>query len=97
MSKRVIDKLRQLVREEKYVISGHANEEMSDDDLTALDIEHAILTGTIASRLTKDPRGARYEVVGESLDGRDVAILCRMLSTGWLRIITVFALESDES
>lgn len=94
MGKRVIDKIRQLIREEKYMISGHANEEMSDDDLTSLDIEHAILTGAIASRLTKDPR---YEIVGESLNGRDVAILCRVLGTGWLRIITVFALESDES
>lgn len=61
-----------------------------------LDIEHAILTGEITSRLTKDPRGARYEIVGEALDGRQVAVLCRMLSTGWLRIITVFALGSDD-
>ena len=69
---------------------------MSDDELTSVDIEHVILTGAITSRLTKDPRGARYEIVGEALDGRQVAVLCRMLSTGWLRIITVFALESDE-
>jgi hypothetical protein len=94
--KRAIEKLRQKIREQTYEISSHANEEMSDDDLTSLDIEHAILTGEIMSRLTKDPRGTRYEVVGESLDGHRVAILCRMLSTGWLRIITVFALESDD-
>jgi len=69
---------------------------MSDDDLISLDIEHVILTGDIISRLTKDPRGSRYEIVGESLDGRSVAVLRRMLSTGWLRIIAVFALESDD-
>lgn len=94
--KRAIEKLRQKIREQKYEISSHANEEMSDDDLTSIDVEHVILTGDITTRFTKDPRGARYEVAGESLDGRRVAILCRMLSTGWLRIITVFALESEE-
>ena len=88
--KRAIENLRQKIRDQNYEISAHANEEMSDDELTSLDIEHAILTGAIATRLTKDPRGARYEVVGQSLDGRQVAILCRMLNTGWLRIITVF-------
>lgn len=94
--KRAIEKLRQKIREQRYEISSHANDEMSDDDLTSLDIEHAILTGEITSRLTNDPRGARYEIVGEALDGRQVAVLCRMLSTGWLRIITVFALGSDD-
>lgn len=94
--KRTIEKLRERIREQRYEISSHANEEMSDDDLTSLDIEHAILTGEITSRLTKDLRGARYEIVGEALDGRSVAVLCRILSTGWLRIITVFALGSDE-
>ena len=94
--KRTIEKLRQNIKEQRYEISSHANEEMSDDDLISLDIEHVILTGDIISRLTKDPRGSRYEIVGESLDGRSVAVLCRMLSTGWLRIITVFALESDD-
>ncbi|PYT04422.1 MAG: hypothetical protein DMF60_15400, partial [Acidobacteria bacterium] len=74
--KRAIDKLRHTIREQTYEISGHANEEMSDDDLTSTDVENAILTGTITMRSTKDPRGARYEVVGESLDGRQVAILC---------------------
>lgn len=94
--KRTIEKLRQNIKDQSYEISSHANEEMSDDDLISLDIEHVILTGDIISRLTKDPRGSRYEIVGESLDGRSVAVLRRMLSTGWLRIITVFALESDD-
>jgi len=94
--KRTIEKLRQTIKDQSYEISSHANEEMSDDDLISLDIEHVILTGDIISRLTKDPRGSRYEIVGESLDGRSVAVLRRMLSTGWLRIITVFALESDD-
>lgn len=39
-------RIRQAIREQRYRISSHANEEMSDDDLEAMDIEQAILTGT---------------------------------------------------
>jgi hypothetical protein len=94
--KRTIDRLRQKVREQQYTISAHANKEMSDDELTTLDVEQAVLTGNIKKRFTKDPRGTRYEIVGQALDGRPVAVVCRMLGTGWLRIITVYALESEE-
>lgn len=54
--KKAIEKLRELVRREEYEISTHANEEMSNDDLVAIDVENAILTGKIVKRFTKDPR-----------------------------------------
>lgn len=68
---------------------------MSDDDLTAADVEQALLSGMIRRRFKRDPRGTRYEVVGQSLDGRQVAVICRLLETGWLRIMTVYALENE--
>jgi hypothetical protein len=43
---------------------------MAEDDLMAVDIEHIIQTGKIAQRLTKDPRGRRYAVLGNTVDGR---------------------------
>jgi len=64
--KRAIDKLRDLVREEKYQISLHANEEMANDLLEAIDLENTILTGSITKRFTKDSRGTRYEVTGQA-------------------------------
>ena len=94
--KRAIDKLRDLVRAERYQISVHANEEMANDFLIAVDVENAILSGSITKRLTKDPRGARYEITGQACDGRSVSVICRIVTGEWLRIVTVFAL-SDES
>ena len=94
--KRTIDKLRRLIRDQEYDISIHANEEMSKDALIAIDIENAVLTGKITKRFTKEARGTRYEVTGQTCDGRPVAVICRILSTGWLRIITVFAIENGE-
>ena len=55
--KGIIRKLRKFVREQKYTISTHANEEMSGDDLMAVDVEQAVLTGYVLTRLTDDPRG----------------------------------------
>ncbi|MGQ0762499.1 MAG: DUF4258 domain-containing protein [Acidobacteriota bacterium] len=96
MRPRTIDKIRALVREQRYEISTHANEEMSDDELTSLDVEQAILTGEIDKRFTRDPRGVRYEVVGRALDSRSIAVVCRMPPTNWLRIITVYEAQEGE-
>ena len=68
--KKAIEKLRELIRLEAYEISSHANEEMSNDEFVAVDVENAILTGKIVKRFTKDARGTRYEVFGETLDYR---------------------------
>jgi hypothetical protein len=94
--KRAIDKLRTCIRKQRYSLSIHANKEMSDDDLIAADLENAILTGRIAKRLTRDPRGIRYEIVGKACDGRPVAVICKSIQPDWLRIITVYALEHEE-
>ena len=54
----------------------HFFEEMADDNLILPDIEMAIAHGTIRRRFTRDPRGTRYEVVGSTIDGRDIAVIC---------------------
>jgi hypothetical protein len=93
--KRTIEKLRDLIREEKYEISVHANKEMAADLLLAVDVENSILTGAITKRFTEDPRGVRYEVTGQACDGRLVAVICRTVRGNWLRIVTVFALDNE--
>ncbi len=88
----ILNRVRQKIREEAYKITAHANEEMSKDSLIAIDIENAILTDQIRKRFKKDPRGVRYEIIGKSLDGRNIGIICRILPSGKLLIITVYAL-----
>ncbi|PYS24975.1 MAG: hypothetical protein DMF72_03055 [Acidobacteria bacterium] len=53
----------------------HFFEEMANDDLLFADIERVIATGHIRRRFTRDPRGARYEVVGAAIDDREVAVI----------------------
>jgi YgiT-type zinc finger domain-containing protein len=52
---------------------------MSDDGLEAQDIEQVIHTGMITQRFTHDPQGTRYEVTGETTDGRQASVVCRFL------------------
>ena len=77
----ILGRLRQAVVEQRYRISSHANEEMSEDRLTAEDIEQLILRGRIARRYTRDLRGTRYEIAGCATDGRRARVVCRFLSS----------------
>ena len=90
---RALQRMRRAVREQQYRISSHANEEMSKDDLAARDIESIILSGQIIRRFTRDPRGTRYEVAGNTTGGRRAYTICRFLASGTLVIITAYARE----
>lgn len=88
--------IRQATHAQRYRISAHANDEMSDDALEAQDIEEILFTGTITQRFTHDPRGTRYEVTGTTTDGRRASVVCRFLTSGVLLIITAYVHEEDE-
>ena len=63
---------------------------MADDFLESADIEQIILTGKIVQKFTHDLRGVRYEVLGDTTDGRRGYVVCRFLSSGTLLIITAY-------
>jgi len=52
-----------------------------------VDHEYGILNGRI--RRT-GPKEGKYEIIGMSLDGRPVGIVCRITVTGKVRVITVY-------
>jgi hypothetical protein len=93
---RVLQRIRQAIQAQRYRLSSHANEEMSEDDLEAQDIEQIILTGRVTRRFTRDPRGTRYEVGGAATDGRRASVVCRFLPSGMLLIITAYAQEESD-
>ena len=90
----VIDTIREKVRNLEYEFAiPHFLEEMANDDLIFADIEAAVASGRVRRRFTRDPRGTRYEVVGQTTDGRQVATICRIKETGRLLFITAYVLE----
>ena len=86
----MIELIRQAIRDQKYRISSHADDEMSEDFLELEDIECIIYTGEITKKFMHDPRGVRYEVTGYTIDGRKASIVCRFLQSSVLRIITAY-------
>ncbi len=86
-----ISKIREKVLSGEYEFAiPHFFEEMADDDLIFPDIERAIAKGRIRRKFKLDPRGIHYEIVGPALDGREIAVICRMKSTGKLLLITTY-------
>jgi hypothetical protein len=66
---------------------------MVNDELIFADIEKVIATGRLHRRFTRDPRGARYEIVGTTTDERKAGVICRIKETGKLLLITTYVLE----
>lgn len=52
MHNRVLRQMREKVRLRQYVMTLHAEEEMSDDGFTIFDVERAVLTGEVIERQT---------------------------------------------
>jgi len=91
---RIIHTIREKVSRQEYEFTiPHFFEQMVEDDLIFADIELAIANGRIRRKFTRDPRGTRYEIVGPATDGRKIAVICRIKSTGKLLLITTYALE----
>lgn len=95
MPRRGIREIRERIRTKNYELTGHAEEEREDDDLSIADLQNAILTGRVVQILTDDPRGNRYVVQGVAQDGREIEMVYRFLASGKLRIITVYTLEEE--
>jgi len=82
-----IKEIRALVRYAFYYLTEHADEEAAMDGFDIYDVENGILTGKIRKTW---PKENKYEVVGISLDGRAIGIVCRFTQAGKVRIITVY-------
>jgi fructose-specific phosphotransferase system component IIB len=59
-----LDRIRNCIRHRHYYMSAHAMEEMAEDLLDIVDVEAAILSGTINRMEKGDPRGTKYVVKG---------------------------------
>lgn len=90
-----LQRMQRAISEESYRISTHANDEMAEDFLMAADIERIIHTAKSVQNMTKDPRGKRYIVLGDTVDGRQAYVVCRFLLSGVLLIITAYTAEDE--
>jgi len=82
-----IAELHSLVRNGLYYLTEHADDEAMQDNFDIYDIENGILTGKLRKTW---PKEGKYEIIGSSLDGRPIGIVCRFTQSGKVRVITVY-------
>ncbi|MGB9674181.1 MAG: DUF4258 domain-containing protein [Anaerolineales bacterium] len=89
----ILKQIREKVRQRQYVMTLHAEEEMSDDDLSIFDVERSLLTGEIIER-QKDAVTSewKYLVKGNTVTGGEMMTVAKISPTGKLVIITVYRL-----
>lgn len=87
---RVLKKIRNCIQSGRWEITIHADEEAQDDNVSISDVKHAIENGRIMKKYTHDPRGIRYKLLGETIDGRMLNIILKFNSLNEVKIIIVF-------
>ncbi len=82
-----IKEIQTLVQYGLYYLTEHADEEAMIDDFDIYDVENGILTGKVRKTW---PKEGKYEVIGISLDGRTIGIVCRFTRSKKVCVITVY-------
>jgi len=88
---KILSKFKQCIRENRYVVTLHAEEEIDEDELSIFDVESAILTGVIIERQKDSTKGEwKYIIRGHAIDSSVVAIVSKLSLTDKMVIITVY-------
>lgn len=97
MFPRILNRLKNCVRENQYVVTLHAEEEMDEDDLSIFDVERAILTGYIAERQKDKGKGEwKYLVRGHTVDEAEIVVVAKLSPTLKMVILTVYRDYTDD-
>jgi len=89
-----IDRIREKVRLRQYDMTVHAVEEMAEDGLDIVDVEHAVLAGRVVRVERDDPRGNKHVIEGMAADDgvTRVGVVGRFTGGGRYLIITIYAI-----
>lgn len=91
MFDQVLQQIREKIRQYQYVMTLHAEEEMTDDDLSIYDIESIVLTGEILERQKDRNTGEwKYRIKGLTIENDQAEVIVKLGLTGKLVIITVY-------
>lgn len=75
----------------------HAMEEMAEDGLDIVDVEHAVLKGQVIRAERDDPRGTKYVIEGLAADGEtSVGVVGRFQGSERYLIITIYEVSKDQ-
>lgn len=91
MYEKMLNRMRDDIRTRQYVMTLHAEEEMTDDMLSIFDVERIILTGKIIEwqkdHVTEE---WKYIIEGETISAGMAVVVVKLSVTGKLVIVTVY-------
>jgi hypothetical protein len=79
--------VKSLVSDGQYYLTEHALEEAEVDGFDIYDVECGILSGRMRRTWSRE---GKYELIGETFDGRTIGVVCKLTSGGKIRVITVY-------
>jgi hypothetical protein len=90
---RILMEIRDKIRLRQYIMTLHAEEEMSDDEWSIFDLERCILTGEIIERQKDGDTGEwKYLVEGQTVSNDKIVVVVKISPTGKLVFITTYRL-----
>ncbi len=93
MFERVLETMRECVRDGRIAFAKHAYDEMNEDDLFVFDLEQCVLTGTIAERQWDDDfNDWKYVIHGQSSDEEEIAVVAKLDGSRKTIFVTIFRL-----
>ena len=96
MASRLLERLRGRVRENQYVITWHATEELEEDGLGPSDAANVVLTGTIvAVQRESGSRERKYVIHGQCLAGTEACAVVKLGGTG--KVVFLSAWRGSQS
>lgn len=87
----IVQHIQERIRSNRYEISLHAERERENDGLSVSDIEESVLIrGELLEDYPDDPRGHSCLMLGFNQTERAIHTVWGLLSTDWMRLITVY-------
>jgi len=87
----IVQYIQERIQRNLYEISLHAECERENDSLLVSDIEESVLlSGELLEDYPDDPRGHSCLVLGFNRAGKAIHTVWGLLSTDWVRLITVY-------
>ena len=91
MFEHILSEMKGKIRDQNYIMTLHAEEEMNDDGLTILKVEQALLNAEILEQqkdaLTSE---SKYRLRGKTDSGDIVEVIAKLSPTSKLVIITIY-------
>ena len=91
MFERILKKIKELIKNRDYIVTTHADEEMTEDELSIYDVESVVLSGEILEKQRDiQSKESKYRLTGNTLNNEKAEVILKIGRSGKVVIITIY-------